>query len=353
MENRIRGLDGLRALSISLVLVDHVALTLFGVGSASAVYFQLGDFGVQIFFVISGFLITNILLSSKESSKQEALKSFYFRRAFRILPPVLAFLAVVVLLQRMRVISGTGKGELAAALFFFRNFTRGQYYTDHFWSLSVEEQFYLLWPLILFVRRGRPMLKVILPMALLGSLAVAGRALSIPEEFRINAVRYCAILTGCLLSVLLRGEEYKRLLCSPRLQSPRLFLGLALALSITLHYRWTGPTIYLVRGFAIALMVNFLVSSERQTSFLDSVFNARGMIYIGRISYSLYLWQQLFWGVVPLWFQKMPLGAILALLMAVVSYHGIELPMLRWRERIQQKWKSRGSPSRSDRNLAA
>src|ERR1700722_12610748 len=135
-------LDGWRAIAISMVLWAHASGTIFYHGHplSDIHWLRIGQNGVSIFFVLSGFLITSKLLEDCD------LKKFYIRRAFRILPVVLCYFVLVSILG-----VATSK-EVAASALFYRNYLpvewQTQWFTSHFWSLAVEEHFYLLWPLI-------------------------------------------------------------------------------------------------------------------------------------------------------------------------------------------------------------
>src|SRR6185437_4664819 len=116
--------------------------------------FLLGEHGVQLFFVLSGFLITSQLIAQKSPN----LKAFYIRRAFRILPVVICYLSVLLLILFLFRRPFVGSGIVSSALF-FRNYvssiTPAGSLTGQFWSLSVEEQFYLFWPMLIFFFRRK------------------------------------------------------------------------------------------------------------------------------------------------------------------------------------------------------
>jgi peptidoglycan/LPS O-acetylase OafA/YrhL len=142
---RIPSLDGLRALSIALVLAGH------SIPNAQWDWFLWkvfgnGDLGVSIFFVISGFLITSLLLKEHAEAGEISPSSFYLRRAFRILPPFYAFLVVLLALKRFGVLELSLRGWTEAVTFLRDYLSADDWWTIHIWSLSVEEQFYLLWP---------------------------------------------------------------------------------------------------------------------------------------------------------------------------------------------------------------
>ena len=152
-EHRIPTLDGWRAVAIGAVMVSHG----FPLSSAatrperalSYIAGHLGGLGVALFFAIRGLLITTQLLEEREHRGRISLGAFYIRRGFRILPAAYLYLAVLA-------ISGVcgwlalRRGELSSAAFFYSNYWADRsWYTAHFWSLSMEEHFYLLWPALL------------------------------------------------------------------------------------------------------------------------------------------------------------------------------------------------------------
>jgi peptidoglycan/LPS O-acetylase OafA/YrhL len=140
---RIPSLDGLRAISISLVVLGHMADRHYIPGDFLSLY---ANTGVHIFFVISGYLITQILLREQEQLGTISLRKLYIRKAFRIFPAALVFLAIITVIFWHQL----HWYQIATALLYLGNFGFTQpWFFQHFWSLSVEEQFYLLWPGIL------------------------------------------------------------------------------------------------------------------------------------------------------------------------------------------------------------
>ncbi len=157
---RIPSLDGLRAVSIAFVLIAHLVFTAkfpFLSGIPDGWFENLGALGVRVFFVISGFLITNLLLSELEAKQTIHLPRFYFRRTLRIFVPYYFFLLVMIILQALGWIRLTSNDFLHAATYTMNYYPEPSWQVGHAWSLSVEEQFYLLWPALLLLvgkRRG-------------------------------------------------------------------------------------------------------------------------------------------------------------------------------------------------------
>src|ERR1700733_3368995 len=165
---RLPSLDGLRAVAISFVLLGHASHTALFPQAWKSVLARLpalGHFGVELFFVISGFVITHSLANEERDNDTVSLRAFYVRRVLRILPPVAAYLLFVFVLQAAGAID-LDRVEWVAALTFTRNFCAGHWITGHLWSLAVEEQFYLLWPFMFaFARFARWRLSFLLIVA--------------------------------------------------------------------------------------------------------------------------------------------------------------------------------------------
>lgn len=162
MTTYIKGLDGLRGIAIILVMLFHFRRYDFG-----EIGIDVGWIGVQMFFVLSGFLITRILLNEKQKSISEYLKRFYWRRSLRIFPLYFAYL-IVLSISFWLLGLPQAMGKKAVWLYTYTyNFTRllpewsHSVFFTHLWSLSVEEQFYLIWPLLIFFTRDK-VLKYIL-----------------------------------------------------------------------------------------------------------------------------------------------------------------------------------------------
>jgi len=147
---RLHSLDGLRALSILLVLVGHVAGTVNAPEWLTPLH-NLGNFGVKIFFVISGFLITLLLLEELGVSGRIDLRGFYLRRCCRIFPAFYFFIGCIVLANAGGYIELYPNDVLHAATFTMNYHHDRAWALNHTWSLAVEEQFYLLWPLLLML----------------------------------------------------------------------------------------------------------------------------------------------------------------------------------------------------------
>jgi peptidoglycan/LPS O-acetylase OafA/YrhL len=337
--SRLSGLDGLRALAVAGVIADHLALSTGAFGGWAV----RGRFGVTVFFVLSGFLITHLMLAEETRTGTISLPRFYARRAFRILPPAVAYLAVIALLMTLGAIAAH-YADLATSLLFVRNYFLGaDDTTAHFWSLSVEEQFYLAWPLLLVLLPRRARLPAVIalltavPFWKTHYIAYVQHPFGFDDQV-VTPFNADALLVGCLLALLRSSAACGRWLRSAWLASLfALILGLALvgaALGRTRYASidalvWTGEGALV----GVALIINTLI--ERRASALNPLLDAPPVAWLGRISYSLYLWQQLFCKACPHWWAgRPPQGVLLALAAAAASYYLIEQPALRLRDRL-------------------
>src|SRR5215475_4830380 len=150
--NRIPSLDGLRCIAVAMVLFSHMLGTQgFLRPSQGAFLYEFGNLGVKVFFVISGYLITNLLLHELAKTNRIHLGKFYFRRTFRIFPACYCMVAALILFRMSGWISLTPR-DVLHALTYTSNYYPGRSWSiGHTWSLGVEEQFYLLWPAALVI----------------------------------------------------------------------------------------------------------------------------------------------------------------------------------------------------------
>lgn len=275
---RVAALDGVRALAIAPVVMVHA----FG-------WPQGGSFGVDVFFVLSGFLITGLLVSERESTGSISLRAFYIRRARRLLPALAIMLlvytavaAVVGGLERTLLAVGlTAVYGMNVAVSIDVNHQVIPFGLSHMWSLSAEEQFYLVWPLLLvFALRRSPrfalgLCSVLFLLASVHQAGLSGARLVFSPEGR-SAV---ALLGGCVAAFLARSRRVRRVavLLAPAAVGPIL-----LAMLLPNPYGWK----FLLLVVAIATLVIGLTGS----SALARAFSFRPVVGLGRISYSLYLW---------------------------------------------------------------
>jgi peptidoglycan/LPS O-acetylase OafA/YrhL len=339
---RIPSLDGLRAISIALVLFGHLA------GAGLPFFFGGGaSLGVTVFFVISGYLITGLLVGEYERTGRISLRRFYVRRTLRIFPAFYVFVLVVVVMNALGFVQ-LERGDLTAAVTYSMNYLYHRAWTfGHVWSLAVEEQFYLLWPAtlaLLGISRGAyaALFAIALGPLLRTALYVwvPGSRVGLDQMFPTVAD---TLATGCLLALVQRrlsaSVAYRRFLLSPA------FALVPVALVATVissdHPRFDGLVGQTCRNVAIALILDRAV--RLPDGALGRVLNARPLVFVGTISYSLYLWQQPFVNRhASLWMNHLPQSVILAFAAAFASYRLVERPVLAWRERrAKREWRKR------------
>lgn len=329
-------LDGLRGVAIALVILSHAHVPLF----------DGAFFGVDVFFVLSGFLITSLLLIELQAEGQLDYWRFYRRRLLRLMPALLLFLAVYVLVAPLLWPGQTDAptDALVSALYLA---DYGIAFFDqpasllHMWSLSVEEHFYLIWPPLLALlvarcRRGH----VWRAIAVLWLLAALWRLLCVAWDqpfyqvfFRFDT-RATGLLAGALLAALL--HEQPGFIARARRHLPgALWLPLAVPLLMGLGWdsrdalSWGMPA---VEGAAVVA----LVAVQRQRGMVYRMLSLPALVKLGQLSYGVYLWH---YPVVRYLRADLPwpwvvlLGGAISLALAALSYHGIERWALRWRDR--------------------
>ena len=337
---RLHSLDGLRAASILLVIVGHVAGTVNSPGWLLPLH-NLGNFGVKIFFVISGFLITHLLLQELERHGRISLGQFYLRRSFRILPAFYCFIACIALAHSLGVID-LYPGDLWHAATFTMNYHHERAWAlNHTWSLAVEEQFYLLWPLALLllgVRRGlNCAILFLLAAPLLRAIMWYGLDASPSAMTREFQAVGDALAAGCWLAVLRH-----RGMALPAWLRGAGFYGLALSLFAipAVIYKLDAGLFYVVGqsyiNFAAAAIIWRCVEVDQGIAY--RLLNLRPVTWLGTLSYSLYLWQEPFLdSFSTAWFASWPVNLLLAFTCAVLSCYLVERPCLRLRDYLARR----------------
>ncbi len=334
---RIPTLDGWRAVAIAAVVIHHLARWFYQQESAYELSVtRFGAFGVDVFFGISGLLITKLLLEEFRRNGAFNLRGFYIRRAFRILPPYLMFLAVVTVAGQWR--SGW---EVGSCLLFFRNYVPDAlagWWTQHLWSLAVEEHFYLLWPGLLAWVGARRSKNLAAGLALAVALwrmvqwqLVPSLFPLVPEHFRTD-VRLDALLWGCVVAFALDDAEARARLAKQLNFGVWAAMAGILGLCIVYYSALSSVMVAVL----IPILLAGTVMNPQWT--LSRVLDWAPVMWIGRISYSLYLWQALFlypgWEHPAHWWQQWPANLPVTVAVAALSYCAIEKPLLRWGRKL-------------------
>lgn len=294
-QDRLPGLDFLRMVAVLTVLLLHMELP--GTGPLLIID------GVQLFFVVSGFLITWMLLRELDDSSTIHMGRFYLRRAARLLPIFFAYLVVGYLLLVLRHQS-VDWGVIGSSVVYLTNYYQAftgapTHYLSHCWSLAVEEQFYLLWPLALVgLRAMRMRLEVSLTLLILGvwllrPLLMLGFGVSEIYIYRALETRADHLLIGCLLAVLLRQPVWQARFdaAARRWWSIPLLIGLMAA---SAHFLNPHPELKFTVAFALdpvllALMIPLVMISASRDGYVARLLNLRPLVLIGQVSYGMYL----------------------------------------------------------------
>jgi peptidoglycan/LPS O-acetylase OafA/YrhL len=344
---RIPSLDGIRAISILMVCYGHLSGTRHFPVSITAYGRWCGDvahLGVLVFFVISGFLITSLLMSEREMTGAISLKRFYLRRIVRIFPAFYAFVLVMAIATLSGVVHLTGR-DFAYALTYTVNVEPNRsLQIGHLWSLSVEEQFYLLWPLTLLALRERRALIVAVAAIFLAPWV---RVAILEWIFRVDPHSLNGMLTsfpamcdylaaGCALALLrpwlLTRPWYLQLTASP-------WLALAIPLVLLINRAGSHPVAILVGSPLMNVCIALLIESSTRhaSSWAGRFLNWKPVAFLGVLSYSLYLWQSPFLDHrSSAWMSAFPQNLMFAFLAALSSWFLVERPFVRLRRRLQR-----------------
>ena len=306
--HHITSLDGLRGVAVILVLTRHFeVLAPQGLTGITFIdhFFRGGYLGVDIFFVLSGFLITSLLLNEHETHSRIRLLRFYGRRSLRLLPALSLLLALysIVTVLEGQAFSSISSGIWASFFYFLNwqyvfNFPRSYGDLGYLWSLSIEEQFYIVWPavVILLLRFTKKTLFHISFIAILIAFVLWHRHVlwttttEVPyERFTIfirTDARIDSLLAGCITAFI-----YRYRLISVR---PSQMLAILGAIVLFLYLEFSQPyTGYMFSGgfTVVAVSVACLVLGlTTSTFYLTRLLSGRFIVLIGKTSYGIYLW---------------------------------------------------------------
>lgn len=337
--DKIRGFDGLRGIAVILVILAHGELwQLMGLEGTILASVLTAQFGVTVFFILSGFLITSLLLEERQATGAINLVNFYIRRSLRIFP--LYFLSISI----MPALHYAGLLKVrSCALFHAYTYTLNfapkwcvlaSY--SHFWSLAVEENFYLVWPLAFLM--GRRLALAFMCVILLACVLVSfyGDALlnRFTADYYVNRWTIPAaapIAIGCIAAYY-RESGWLRLLFARAG-----WLVLLLSLWVML-----SPSRNLYINY-VAILVLILFVYLQQQSILTRALEWRPLAWVGTVSYGLYVWQGVLGGNGP--YRESPVfppplyeGLGWALLATVASYYLLEKPIMQLKHKFS--WQS-------------
>ena len=325
----VPALDGIRALAVILVMIFH----------SSAPALRAGYLGVDVFFVLSGFLITSLLLSEQERTGSIALGRFYLRRFARLMPPLAVCLLVYIVAAphlwpeyewhlRDAALSAGYLTDYGRAIWHVPNMLK------HTWSLSVEEHFYLLWPLVIItITRARrlPVLKV---LALLYIAATAWRFYCVDIGHGWSGVypRFDTRLSGLILGAFAAASlRFGRNIGA----GPVTTGATAAVLIFLLATRGHGDLMMLKFGVMVAELATILcIIAVMKTPAAHPWLGSRSLAYIGRLSYGLYLFHypaMYYLRDAYGWEIALIGGSAFAMVLAMISYHTVEAWVRSWK----------------------
>jgi peptidoglycan/LPS O-acetylase OafA/YrhL len=348
-------INGLRAISILLVIMHHLVIqqylptSFLGTGLVPiylSTLLQNGHLGVNIFFVISGFLITSLMQQEEAGNKSISLKKFYIRRTLRIFPAYFFLLLVYFFLQLFNYIKISNASWLTAITYTKYFNWNLDWYTSHAWSLSIEEHFYIFWPLV-FIAGNRMRKTFAISLFLLVPiirLYLHYHTIGWMNELTIFT-RIDAIAIGCIFS-LYKDEIIK--IISP--YWTMVFCVLILALFFFPYFPILASKIklgfiFIPLGLTHGTIANVLIAGIMMCSVFGpqgiwfKILNLKIMNYIGLLSYSIYLWQEIFICRSEYWVNKLPQNIFFFLLVAAFSYHVIEMPFLKLKSKFSNNFK--------------
>ncbi len=339
----IKGYDSLRAVSIILVLSSHLGLYAL---LPQYDYIQeriwpiiSGTTGVQIFFTLSGFLITKILIAEKGKYNSIDFKNFYIRRFLRLLPPLVIFYVAILFLMNAHQIASTKIGFLYS-IFYLYNFVPKTYYTSelgHTWSLALEEQFYIIWPILIhFIQKKKMLLRIITLMIILCFVSYY-----VLDYFKMNDNYYmmrffipavAPILIGSYFSILLQSnlEKWKNFFH----ENKKIFIYSILLFIFPLYgFAFLLKFAFIFQSIGIGLFLSWIFFNQESRT--TTVLNKPILNFIGKISYGIYVYQGLFLTTGPsgeLWIQQFPQNILLTVGIAILSYFLLEQPILKMKK---------------------
>lgn len=351
-------LDGLRAISIIVVLCSHLRGRYSHILPAVVWdYFFAGNIGVYVFFCISGFLITSLLLKEKLASGNISLKNFYIRRFFRIIPVSILYLLLLFILNLILDLN-ISLIAFAAAFFYIINIlSNSQWFTAHYWSLSVEEQFYIFFPFL--VKKGPDFAIraiIIIEVALLTTRVLHHYSL-LPENIAFEVFRRVITnLDGVLLGALTAILVFKQIIKFELLYRFNLLIKIVCILAIPLfgsNFIGFAPINSSIAAILICILI--LTCLVPTNDFIYRTLNWAPVKKIGVLSYSIYIFQQFF--LVPpastlqfdklklpagqiynLFFVYFPYNIFCLIIVAYLSYNYFEKPFLKLKDRFSIKF---------------
>jgi peptidoglycan/LPS O-acetylase OafA/YrhL len=339
----VPALDGLRGFAILCVMASH-----------GTPFLQGGLIGVDVFFVLSGFLITTLLVQEFDGTNSISLTNFYLRRVLRLGPALLVMLAVFCCLSFAALNGARAHNNLVDAIIalgYSTNWALALHlhnsdYLAHTWSLSIEEQFYLLWPVGLLLHVSRQRRHIVLATLVIAAMCWASRSYhamnvtSFSRSYYGLDTRADSLMTGCCLAVILNA----------RLISETVLKLLQKILVVTAPAAVAGLLVFAVYargdhfmmdwGFTVVEVLAAIMILDifvNRQSLVKKLLTMNWLVWIGSISYGLYLWHYPIYRALAdagydAWI-VFAVGSVLSFLVAALSYYSMEKPILAFKVR--------------------
>ena len=320
-KNHIPSLNGLRAISILMVVASHLYRHNFLPDNVLVrsirLWFFNGALGVNVFFIISGFLITGLLIGEKENYGKISLKKFYLRRTIRIFPAYYFLLIVYFVLQLLGLLHFSTLNWLSNITYTKQFFPDTDNESGHLWSLSVEEVFYLIWPIVFIKSKTNSTYIALFLIAVITITRLF--QYNYPNPQNVNTIYSTgdSLIIGCLFAI-----NYDKIVgFVSKMKNWNLLLFPALMLSVLIFARLlyyssvnvskiSISNLFIMQDVSYGFLGNvgvftnliialIIVYSINVKSLWFSFLNMPIMEYMGKLSYSIYLWQQLFTQISP------------------------------------------------------
>lgn len=306
---------------------------------AVAIAYRSGDWGVRTFFVISGYIITYLMLREESIYGAISLENFYVRRVSRILPAYVTYLAFVLLFGLIGWIHADIHGVFDAAAFLCNtNAGHCSWNIGHTWTLAIEEQFYIFWPLMFLIlpRRTRVLFA---GSSVAIFLALSSFGIGVTTSWVDNGVSFACIALGALYAL---SEGFQHFVRGFGISASAALLVVIVALNSVVHMQSVAHILF--REVTPFLILVAIVSTYR-LSWLTKSRPFAAIASVGLVSYSLYLWQQLFTNFPDSYPVVSPLQDPLWMVpIAIVSYLWIERPPILWAKRFSKRHLARQRP---------
>lgn len=346
----IKGFNGLRFISISLVIINHLGLPHHfesdGIFHQYFSYFFSGGAGVNVFFAISGFLITTILLNEKAKYGTVNLKNFFAKRFIRLLPPVIPFYIALYVFMQLGYVRKVEFGLLISLFYLFNFVPKAKAFwsteLSHTWSLAVEEQFYLIWSIlfkwlnrnkIIFIGISLILISIVFSLIVPSQkIDLKGSVMSIQDAFFIERWTIPAI-SPIIIGALIAIFNFKTPETAKSITNNKLYITIASVFFCSSFFIPNEFSILFNLPHSIGVSLFLLWIVHHQTHVFITWLEWKPIRYLGTISYGIYIWQGFFIRTSSHFEPKIqlhewPLNLLLTLIISILSYEILEKRVL-------------------------